>query len=65
MAGTDRWIWCGFAGVFAIAALFVSAGGNAANSAIAYYGGLGFFGFCLLFIFFHVKQAFDHAGRKH
>ena len=64
MAGMDRWIWCGFAGLFAIIALFVSAQGGA-HSPVAYYGGFGFFVFCLLFIFFHVKQAFDHAGPKH
>ncbi|MGH6933983.1 MAG: hypothetical protein ACREEE_16320 [Dongiaceae bacterium] len=59
-----RWIWCGLAGLFAIIALFVSAAGGA-HSPVAYYGGLGFFVFCLLFIMFHVKQSFDREGNKH
>ena len=60
----DRWVWCGFAGIFGIVALFVAAQGGV-HMPVPYYGGLGFFVFSLAFIFYHVKQAFDHPGNKH
>jgi hypothetical protein len=66
MGGADKWIWCGLIGVMALAGLFVAANGGPENP-VAYYGGLGFFVFCLLFIFYQMKLAFDarDRGNKH
>ena len=62
--GAGDWLWGGLAGFFGLIALFVSARG--AENAVAYIGGLAFFGFCVLFIAYQVKRACDHAyGGKH
>jgi len=62
--GAGDWLWGGLAGLFGIIGLFVSARGGAQNP-VAYYGGLAFFGFCVLFIAFQVKRACDHVYGGH
>jgi hypothetical protein len=62
--GTGEWLWGGLAGLFGMIGLFVASRG--AENPVAYYGGLAFFAFCVLFIGYQVKRACDHAyGGKH
>ena len=61
--GASDWLWGGLAGFFGLIALFVSARG--AENPVAYFGGLAFFGFCVLFIAYQVKRACDHVYGKH
>ena len=59
MEGSGTWIWGGLVALFGIIGLFVSARAGA-EEAVAYYGGLAFFIFAVLFILMLVKKGFDH-----
>jgi hypothetical protein len=43
--------------LFAVAALFVAAH---AGHGVGYYGGMAMFAFCVLFVMFLMKKAYDH-----
>jgi hypothetical protein len=60
MEGTGMWISGGLVALFGIIGLFVSARAGA-EEAVAYYGGLAFFVFAVLFILLLMKKSFDHA----
>jgi hypothetical protein len=46
-----------------IAGLFVAARGG---QSVPYWGGLAFFLFAVLFVFYQIKRSYDHAERhKH
>ncbi|MEX0809137.1 MAG: hypothetical protein WD044_10460 [Dongiaceae bacterium] len=62
MGDVSKWIWCGCVGLMGIAGLFVAARGGAS---VAYWGGLAFFAFAILFIFLMIKRGFDEAGGHH
>ena len=59
MEGSGTWIWGGLVALFGIIGLFVSARAGA-EEAVAYYGGLAFFIFAVLFILLLMKKGFDH-----
>ncbi len=59
MEGTGRWIWGGMVALFGVIGLFVSAHAGE-EEAVAYYGGLVFFIFAMLFILMLMKKSFDH-----
>jgi hypothetical protein len=59
MQGTGKWISGGLVALFGIIGLFVSARAGG-EEAVAYYGGLVFFVFAVLFILLLVKKGFDH-----
>jgi hypothetical protein len=59
MEGTGKWIWGGLVALFGVIGLFVSARAGA-EEAVAYYGGLAFFIFAVLFILLLMKKGFDH-----
>ncbi len=51
-------VWCGTVGLMGIVGLFVAA---RAGHGMAYYGGLTFFAFAVLFVFLMIKRGFDRA----
>lgn len=57
MHNVNNWILGGFAALFAVGALFVSA---RAGHGVGYYGGLAMFAFCILFILHLMKTTYDH-----
>jgi hypothetical protein len=59
MEGTGKWIWGGMVALFGVIGLFVSARAGE-EEAVAYYGGLVFFVFAMLFILMLIKKSFDH-----
>ena len=59
MEDTGKWIWGGLVALFGVIGLFVSARAGA-EEAVAYYGGLAFFIFAVLFILLLMKKGFDH-----
>ena len=59
MEGTGKWIWGGMVALFGIIGLFVSARAGE-EEAVAYYGGLAFFIFAVLFVLVLIKKGFDH-----
>ncbi len=62
MDAARKWIWSGCVALMGIAGLFVAARGG---HSVPYWGGLGFFVFAVLFVFFQIKRSFDHAERGH
>jgi hypothetical protein len=59
MEAAGKWIWSGCVGLMGVIGLFVAArGGHSAP----YWGGLGFFLFAVLFVFYQIKRSFDHGG---
>jgi hypothetical protein len=62
MGNVSKWIWCGCVALMGIAGLFVAARGG---ESVPYWGGLAFFAFAVLFIFFMIKRGFDEAGSHH
>ncbi len=59
MDGVSKWILNGLVGLLGLIGLFVASG---SEGAVAYYGGLGFFGFSVLFIMLQIKRAYPHGG---
>ena len=63
MDSASKWIWSGCVAVMGIAGLFVAARGG---QSVPYWGGLAFFIFSVLFVFYMIKRSYDHAERgKH
>lgn len=58
MEGTGKWVLSGLVGVLGLIGLFVAAG---TNEPVPYYGGLGFFGFSVLFIMLQINRAYPHG----
>jgi hypothetical protein len=63
MSGADKWIWCGLVGIMGVLGLYVASRGGPAE-AVAYFGGLLFFAFCVLFILYHVNSALDKSTKR-
>ena len=64
MQGTGNWILGGLIAIFGIVGLFVSSGAGT-EQPVAYFGGLAFFIFAMLFILLLIKRGFDHAKPGH
>jgi hypothetical protein len=62
MGNVSRWIWCGCVAVMGLIALFVAARGG---HSVAYWGGLAFAGFALLFVLLMIKRGYDEAEGRH
>jgi hypothetical protein len=62
MGNVGKWIWCGCVAVMGLIGLFVAARGG---HSVAYWGGLAFSGFALLFIFLMIKRGYDEAEGHH
>lgn len=60
MGKIGDWVMGGLAILMSIGGLFVASN---AGHGLGYYGGLGMFVFCVLFIFFVMKKAMDHADQ--
>jgi hypothetical protein len=60
MGNAGTWIWSGLVALMGLAGLFVAARGE---HGVPYWGGLVFFVFAVLFIFYMIKRGFDHAER--
>ena len=59
MHGEARWVIAAVTGVIGVAGLFMSAH---AEDAVSYYGGLAMLVFCVLLIFYWIKDGFDTTG---
>lgn len=57
MNNFSNWIMGFCCAIMAVAGLFVAA---RAGVGVAYWGGLGFFAFAVLFVFMLIKVSFDH-----
>lgn len=62
MKGFDRILWMGAVGLMAVVGLFVASRG--AHNPVSYWGGLGFFVFAVLFVFYQIKTYFDHRNHN-
>jgi hypothetical protein len=62
MAGMDKWIWGGVAGVIGFVGLFVVSYSDAGTP--GYWGGLAISTLAVLIVFFLVKRAMDRAERQ-
>jgi len=60
MKNVNNWVLGALAAIMGVAALFVSAH---AGHGLGYYGGLGMFAFCVLFVLWLMKTSFDHEQR--
>lgn len=61
MEGTGKWVLNGIVAVLGVIGLFVAAG---TSESVAYYGGLGFFAFSVLFIMLQIKRAYPAGGNR-
>jgi hypothetical protein len=61
MDGVSTFILSGLVGLLGVIGLFVAA---ESEGAVAYWGGLGFFGFSVLFIMLQIKRAYPHGGNR-
>ncbi len=59
MEGTGVWIWSGIVALFGVIGLFVAAG---SHDPMAYWGGIGFFAFSVLFIMLQIRRNVGHGG---
>ena len=55
-----NWIMGAVTSIFAVGGLFVAS--NSGGEAVPYYGGLTFFVFGTLLVFYFIKVTFDQAG---
>jgi hypothetical protein len=57
VGNVSNWVLGGLSGLFAIGALYVA---SHAGRGVGYFGGLAMFAFCVLFVMFLMKKAYDH-----
>lgn len=62
MHSVGQWIWCGAVALMGVMGLFVAAQGG---QSVPYWGGLAFFAFSVLFVFYQIKLAFDRRNSGH
>jgi hypothetical protein len=60
MGNASSWVLSGLVALMGIAGLFVASRGG---HSMPYWGGLAFFLFAVLFVFYMMKRGFDHAER--
>lgn len=61
MQNTGNWVLGAFSAIMAVAALFVA---SHAGHGVAYYGGLGMFVFCILFVMNLIRVSTGHAENR-
>jgi hypothetical protein len=59
MNNLGNWIMGAVTAILGVGGLFIAA---TAGHGVPYYGGLFFFLFAILLVFYFVKASFDHAG---
>jgi hypothetical protein len=53
-----KWVWSGLVAIMGLVGLFIAS--RAGANPVAYWGGIGFFVFAVLFVMLQIKQSFDH-----
>jgi len=61
MGSASNWVLSGLVALMGLAGLFVAARGG---HSMPYWGGLVFFLFAVLFVFYMIKRGFDHAEHR-
>jgi hypothetical protein len=61
MGNASNWVLSGLVALMGLAGLFVAARGG---HSMPYWGGLAFFLFAVLFVFYMIKRGFDHAEHR-
>jgi len=61
MGDASKWVLSGAVAIMGLIGLFVAARGG---QSVPYWGGLGFFLFSVLYVFYQIKLAFDEAEHR-
>lgn len=61
MGNAGNWVLSGLVALMGVVGLFVAA---RVGHSMPYWGGLAFFLFAVLFVFYMIKRGFDHAEHR-